>query len=221
MTTPRALLKADCLDEQSVSEPQEGPRSSELELVLNDIRACRLCEPYLPHGPRPVLHVSSTAKLCIISQAPGLKVHETGLSFNDRSGDRLRDWMAVDRITFYDVSRVAIAAMAFCFPGYNAEGHDLPPRRECALAWREKLFAALPEFPLTLLVGFHAQTWHLGPRAKRSLTATVESWREYAPRFIPLPHPSWRNSGWLKKHPWFEDELLPHLRRRVAETLAS
>jgi uracil-DNA glycosylase len=162
-----------------------------------------------------VLHASATARLCIVSQAPGIRVHETGLSFNDRSGDRLREWMAIDREAFYDEARVAIAAMAFCFPGYDARGHDLPPRRKCAKAWRSKLFEALPEFSLTLLVGSYAQAWHLGARAKGTLTETVRCCADYAPGFIPLPHPSWRNSGRLKKHPWFEEELLPCLRRRV------
>jgi uracil-DNA glycosylase len=191
-----------------------------LQHLLRDIRACRVCEAHLPHGVRPVLRVSSTARLCIVGQAPGLKVHETGLSFNDRSGDRLRAWMRMDRDTFYDQSQVAIAAMAFCFPGYDANGHDLPPRRECATTWRSRLFKALPEFPLMLLVGSYAQIWHLGPLAKKSLTDTVRAWSEYGPRYIPLPHPSWRNTGWLKKNPWFENELLPHLRRRVLETLS-
>ncbi|MGH6877725.1 MAG: uracil-DNA glycosylase family protein [Rhizomicrobium sp.] len=193
---------------------------SGLESLLAEIRACRVCETHLPHGPRPVLHVSATARLFIASQAPGLRVHETGLSFNDRSGDRLREWMAIDRATFYDQAKVAIAAMAFCFPGYDAQGHDRPPRRECASTWRVRLFAALPEMSLTLLVGRHAQLWHLGPRAKENLTETVRAWRDYAPRYIPLPHPSWRNTGWLKKHPWFEDELLPFLRARVAQVLS-
>ncbi|HEY1962890.1 MAG TPA: uracil-DNA glycosylase family protein [Rhizomicrobium sp.] len=192
-----------------------------LEDLLKAIRGCRICEPHLPHGPRPVLHVSTTAKLCIVSQAPGLRVHETGLSFNDASGYRLRDWMGVDRATFYDHSRIAIAAMAFCFPGYNAAGHDLPPRRECAAAWRERLFAALPEFRTTLLVGSYAQAWHLRDRAKAGMTETVRAWRTYAPRYIPLPHPSWRNSGWLKKNTWFAEELLPYLRRRVRRLLSS
>src|SRR3954471_14112113 len=191
-----------------------------LEDLLEAIRACRICEAHLPHGPRPVLHVSATAKLCIVSQAPGLRVHETGLSFNDASGDRLRDWMGVDRATFYDESRIAIAAMAFCFPGYNEAGHDLPPRKECAATWRPRLFAALPRFETTLLVGSDAQAWHLQSRAKRSMSETVRAWREYAPRYIPLPHPSWRNSGWLKQNPWFADELLPSLRRRVRRLLA-
>lgn len=193
---------------------------ADLERLVAEIRACRLCEAHLPHGPKPVLHLSATAKLCIVSQAPGLRVHETGLSFNDASGDRLRDWMGVDRATFYDQSRVAIAAMAFCFPGYNAQGHDLPPRKECAATWRERLFAALPQFGTTLLVGSYAQAWHLRGRIKPTMTETVKAWREYAPRYIPLPHPSWRNSGWLKKNPWFGEDLLPYLRRRVRRVLA-
>ena len=187
--------------------------------LLEDIHRCRLCAPHLPHGPRPVLHVSKTARLCIVSQAPGLRVHETGLSFNDASGDRLREWMGVDRGTFYDESRIAIAAMAFCFPGYNAQGHDLPPRRECASTWRKPLFEALPEFKTMLLVGSYAQTWHLGKRARASMHETVRAWREYAPRYIPLPHPSWRNNSWLKKNPWFGENLLPYLRRRVQQVL--
>lgn len=209
------------MDEPSISDQQEPNAPSALRALLKDIRACRLCAGHLPHGPRPVLHASSTAKLCIVSQAPGIRVHETGLSFNDRSGDRLREWMGIGRETFYDETGVAIAAMAFCFPGYNAKGHDLPPRRECAATWRRRLFDVLPEFPLTLLVGSYAQAWHLGPRAKETLTGTVQAWREYTPRYIPLPHPSWRNSGWLKKHSWFEEELLPYLRRRIADALSS
>ena len=199
---------------------RERERQAQLTDILTEIHACRICEAHLPHGPRPVLHVSATAKLCIVSQAPGLRVHETGLSFNDASGDRLRDWMGIDRQTFYNESRVAVAAMAFCFPGYNEQGHDLPPRKECAATWRERLFAALPQFETTLLVGTYAQSWHLGARAKSGMTETVRAWREYAPRYIPLPHPSWRNNGWLKKNPWFAEELLPYLRRRVRRLLA-
>jgi uracil-DNA glycosylase len=193
------------------------PMPHGLSTVLVEIRACRLCDAHLPHGPRPVLHVGPAAKLLIASQAPGLRVHETGLSFNDASGDRLRDWMGIDRDTFYDESKVALAAMAFCFPGYNAAGHDLPPRKECASHWRERLLSARPEFKTTLLVGSYAQAWHLKDRAKARMTDTVAAWREYAPRYIPLPHPSWRNNGWLKKNPWFEKELLPYLRRRVRQ----
>ena len=188
--------------------------------LLTEIRACRICAKHLPHGVRPVLHVGARPRLFIVGQAPGLRVHETGLSFNDRSGDRLREWMGIDRATFYDDGRIAIAGMSFCFPGYDEKGHDLPPRRECAKTWRARLFEALPEIPLFLLVGRHAQVWHLGSRARPTLTETVEAWREYAPGHIPLPHPSWRNSGWLKKHPWFEQELLPFLRARVARALS-
>ena len=193
---------------------------ADLQSLLAQIRACRLCEAHLPHGPRPVLHASATAKLCIVSQAPGLRVHETGLSFNDASGDRLRAWIGVDRATFYDQSRIAIAAMGFCFPGYDEQGHDLPPRKECAATWRERLFAALPQFKTSLLVGSHAQAWHLQGQTRPTMTETVRAWRDYAPRYIPLPHPSWRNTGWLKKNPWFAEELLPYLRRRVRRVLS-
>ena len=191
----------------------------DLDRLLADIRACRICEGQLE--PRPVLHVTATAKLLIVGQAPGMRVHKSGISFNDPSGDRLRAWMGVDRDTFYDYSKIAVAAMAFCFPGYDAHGGDKPPRRECAATWREKLYAARAPFALTLLVGHHAQRWHLGGKAKENMTETVRAWRDNAPRYIPLPHPSWRNTGWLKKNPWFEEELLPVLRRRVRRVLSS
>jgi uracil-DNA glycosylase len=189
-----------------------------LDRLVKQIRACTLCAPYLE--PRPIIHVSKTAKLCIASQAPGLKVHQTGISFNDASGDRLRDWMGVTREEFYDESRIALTGMAFCFPGYDKHGHDLPPRKECAATWRVRLFNALPQFETILLVGSYAQTWHLGDRVKSNMTETVRAWREYTPQFIPMPHPSWRNTGWLKKNPWYADELLPYLRKRVRRLLA-
>jgi uracil-DNA glycosylase len=192
---------------------------SPLDALLKDIRACRICETYLPDGVRPVLRASATAKLAIVSQAPGMLVHKTGLSFNDPSGDRLRDWLGIDRDTFYDESRVAIVGMAFCFPGYDANGGDKPPRKECATTWQARLFETLPEFKLTLLVGSYAQNWHLKGRTKQNMTETVRAWREYAPRYIPLPHPSWRNNGWITKNPWFEAELIPYLRRRVKAVL--
>jgi uracil-DNA glycosylase len=192
---------------------------TDLPTLLTEIRACRICAPHLPLGPRPILRASATAKLCIIAQAPGIRVHETGLSFNDPSGDRLRDWLKLDRETFYDESRVAIVGMGFCFPGHDAHGGDLPPRKECAPAWHAKLFAALPPFKLTLLVGTYAMKPYLGKNAKANMTETVRAWSDYGPRYIPLPHPSWRNNSWLKQNPWFADELLPHVRRRVARVL--
>ncbi len=188
-------------------------KSADLDELLDAIRACRFCAAHL--SPRPLLRASATARLAIVSQAPGIRAHKAGLTFDDPSGEKLRYWLGMDRHTFYDTRRVAIVPMGFCFPGHDASGGDKPPRKECAQHWRARLFKALPDFELTLLVGGYAQAWHLGKRAKENMTATVAAWREYAPREIPLPHPSWRNTGWLKKNPWFEMELLPYLRRRV------
>ncbi|GAB4068309.1 uracil-DNA glycosylase family protein [Ancylobacter sonchi] len=204
---------------------------SPLDTVLAEIRACRACveaprgKP-LPHAPRPVLHVGPSARLLIASQAPGTKVHASGRSFDDASGDRLRDWLGLDRARFYDEARVAIAAMGFCFPGQDAKGGDLPPRRECAALWHDRLFAARPAFELIVAVGASAQAYHLkrlglADFTVLGLTERVTRWREIfearqAPRVIPLPHPSWRNTGWLKRHPWFEAELVPVLRAEVA-----
>lgn len=197
---------------------------TKLDRLTADIRACRICvenplKAPLPHEPRPVLRVSRKARLCIVGQAPGTRVHASGTPFTDPSGDRLRDWMGVTSEEFYDVSRLAIVPMGFCFPGLDAKGGDLPPRRECAEAWRAQLFELLPQIELTLLVGQYAQAWHLGAACKGSLTATVAAWREYGPSFIPLPHPSWRNNAWIRKNLWFEDELLPVLRREVRRLL--
>ena len=191
-----------------------------LSRLLKEVRACRVCAPYLPHEPRPIIRASMSANLCIVAQAPGLRVHETGLSFNDPSGDRLREWLGMDRETFYDEKQVAIVGMGFCFPGYNANGHDLPPRKECAPLWHPPLFSTLPEFPLTLLIGTYALKRYLGARQKENMTETVRAWREFTPRYIPLPHPSWRNNAWLKNNPWFGEELLPYLRRRVRHVLS-
>jgi len=184
--------------------------------LLKDIRACRLCAAHLPHEPRPVLRAKPAARLVIAGQAPGTRVHASGMPFTDPSGDRLRDWLGVDKDTFYDEKRIAIVPMGFCFPGLDAKGGDLPPRKECAPAWREQVFANLKRVELTVLVGSYAQGWHLKGRTKPTLTETVKAWREYGPAFVPLPHPSWRNNAWIKKNPWFEEELLPHLRRRVS-----
>ena len=186
-----------------------------LSSLLREIQGCRICAPHLPHTPRPVLQASTSATLCIVGQAPGTRVHQTGIPFNDPSGDRLRSWMAVDRETFYDSRRIAIVPMGFCFPGLNAKGADLPPRKECASTWRQGLFEKLPNIQLTLVVGAYAQKWHLNKNARKSLTATVAAWREFLPAYLPLPHPSWRNNAWLKRNPWFELDVLPELRSRV------
>ncbi len=190
--------------------------------LADQISACRLCADRFnstatAHRPRPVAWFSPTAHVRIVGQAPGMRVHETGLPFNDASGDRLRDWMGIDRATFYDRTRIAITPMAFCFPGYDARGSDLPPPKLCAATWADAVTAALPGVRLTLLVGAHAQRHHLGTRT--SLTDTVRAWRDLTPTTFPLPHPSWRNTGWLRKNPWFEAELLPVLRARVEDEL--
>ena len=187
--------------------------------LLKDIRACTICAAHLPHEPRPVLRAKPSARLVIAGQAPGTRVHASGMPFTDPSGDRLRDWLGVDKETFYDDAKVAIVPMGFCFPGLDAKGGDLPPRKECAPAWRAKVFAGLPSVKLTLLVGIYAQAWHLGEARKETLTDTVKAWRSYGPDYLPLPHPSWRNNAWVKKNPWFEEELLPHLKRRVSRIL--
>lgn len=192
-----------------------------LDCILSDIRACRICAENpvrarpLPHEPRPVIQASAQARLCVAGQAPGTRVHATGIPFNDPSGERLREWMGVTREIFYDESRIAIVPMGFCFPGLDAKGGDLPPRRECASAWRQEVFAHLPKVELVLLIGQYAQAWHLGKARKKNLTETV-AWRDYLPHYLPLPHPSWRNNAWLKRHPWFEAEIIPYLRREVA-----
>ncbi len=163
-----------------------------------------------------MLRASAGARVLIVGQAPGTRVHETGIPWNDPSGDRLRQWMALDRESFYDESRFAIVPMGFCYPGRGSSG-DLPPRPECAEAWREPLHAALPGIELTLLIGQYAQAWYLGKRRRRTLTETVRAWRDYAPDYLPLPHPSPRNIGWLKRNDWFADEVVPALRRRLDE----
>jgi uracil-DNA glycosylase len=185
-----------------------------LAAVLAEARACHVCTD-LPLGPRPMVRGHASARLLIISQAPGTKVHETGLSFNDRSGDRLREWLGTDRDVFYDEGRIAIMGMGFCYPGRDPNGGDLPPRKECAPLWHPRLRPLYKNVALTLLVGSYAQAFYLKDRRRPTMTETIAAWREYGPEFIPLPHPSWRNTGWLKKNPWFEAELLPTLRRRV------
>lgn len=201
------------------SRTARAPHPLELDELLAEIRACRLCAPALPHEPRPVLRASATARLAICGQAPGARVHASGTPFTDASGDRLRAWLGIGPDIFYDGTRIAIIPMGFCFPGLDVAGGDLPPRRQCAAAWHARLFAALPQLELKLLVGSYAQAWHLEVRHKSNMTETVRAWREYLPEFLPLPHPSWRNNGWLKANPWFEADLLPQLRARVQALL--
>jgi len=186
------------------------------------IRACRLCAPRFAttataHTPRPVVWFRRGARILVAGQAPGARVHASGQPFTDPSGDRLRAWMGIDPATFYDKARIAIVPMAFCFPGYNARKADLPPPPLCGETWHDQVMADLGDLPLIILAGGHAQRWHLSTRA--GVTETVANWRAYAPRVFPLPHPSWRNTAWLKAHPWFARDLLPALQARVREVL--
>lgn len=191
----------------------------EFDALMARIRACRLCEAHLPLGPRPVLQASPRARLLIVSQAPGRRVHETGIPFNDPSGDRLRDWLGIDKPTFYDAGDIAIVPMGFCFPG-TGKGGDLPPRPECAPTWHRPLMKHLQQVRLTLAIGQYAQAGLLVGRRGRTLTDTVQAWREHLERgVLPLPHPSPRNRLWLARNPWFEVELVPELKRRVQEAL--
>jgi len=195
-------------------------KATELELLLREVRACRLCEAKLPLGPRPVLRASETARMLIVGQAPGTLVHGSGIPWSDASGMRLREWLHVDRDHFYDESRVAIVPMGFCYPGRGASG-DLPPRPECSQTWHPRLLPMLGEVKLTLLIGQYSQAYFLGEKRKKTLTDTVAAWREYAPRYFPLPHPSPRNVGWFKHNPWFDAEVIPALRETVASVMAA
>ncbi|WP_084327256.1 uracil-DNA glycosylase family protein [Salinarimonas rosea] len=217
----------------SLPEPpsSEKPSPGTLADTLTALRACRLCRDApsrgaaLPHEPRPIVQAHPAARLCIASQAPGNRAHVAGVPFLDPSGVRLRAWLGLDEATFYDPHRVAIVPMGHCFPGWDAKGGDLPPRRECAPAWRTRVFAGLPNLDLILVIGGYAQRWHLPDHAKAGLTETVRNWRAIldaprTPTVLPLPHPSWRNNAWLKKHGWFETDLLPVLRARVQALVA-
>ncbi len=190
------------------------PREADLDALLAEVRACRVCEAHLPLGPRPVLRASTSARLLIVGQAPGIRVHATGLSFDDPSGDTLRRWLDVDRDTFYDETRIAIIPAGFCYPGKGRHG-DLPPRPECAPLWHPRLRALMPALELTVLVGAYAQAYYLGQRRKGTLAETTRAWRAYLPEFLPTPHPSPRNKLWLKRNPWFEAEVVPELRARA------
>ena len=186
---------------------------STFKSLLAQVRACELCRDSLPLGPRPVLQLSPASRVLIVGQAPGRKVHESGIPFDDPSGNRLRDWMGISREDFYNAKKVAILPMGFCYPGTGSSG-DLPPRPECAAAWREQLLATLASVELTLVIGQYAQAYHL-PGPRRTVTEHVQSWQDHWPQLVPLPHPSPRNNRWLQRNPWFESELLPTLKNRV------
>jgi uracil-DNA glycosylase len=188
-----------------------------LEALLQQIRNCSVCKSHLPLGPNPIIRGTQSSRLLIISQAPGTRVHETRLTFNDASGDRLRSWLQLDRATFYDETQIAIMPMGMCYPGRNPRGGDMPPRPECAPLWHEKVRALLKNVKLTLLVGSYAQRYYLG--CDLSLTDIVKAWQSYLPNYMPLPHPSWRNNAWIKNNTWFEEELIPELRERIKNLL--
>lgn len=196
----------------------------QLQKLLKDIRECRLCEPGLPFGANPVVQVSPSSRILVVGQAPGRRVHETGMPFNDPSGDRLREWMGVDRETFYDDSKIAIIPMAFCFPGTGKSG-DLPPPPLCAETWRQRLLDQPQNVELTIVLGQYAINWHIqrleggGKRRKETLTETVKRWKDFWPEMIPLPHPSPRNNLWLRKNPWMEEELIPALKAKIQELI--
>lgn len=215
IVSARSVLKATRSKLGQAGEMAEPEAASpKLEALLMAVRNCRACESHLPLGPRPVLQAGEAARILIVGQAPGVRVHTTGIPWDDPSGERLRAWMGVDKAVFYDESRIAIIPMGYCYPG-RAAGGDLPPRRECAALWLDQLLARLPQIELTLLVGQYAQRHFLGRHRKASLTETTRAWREYAPRFIPLPHPSPRNQPWFKQHAWFEEDVVPALRARI------
>lgn len=194
---------------------------TKLDQLLEEVRACRICAASLPLGPNPVLRAKRTARVLIIGQAPGTKVHESGVPWDDRSGNRLRAWLAIDRNTFYDQRKIAIVPMGFCYPGREENGGDKPPRPECASKWHPKVLPMLSGVKLTLLVGSYAQRYYLKTQYSRTMTESVKNWHDYLPKYFPLPHPSWRTTGWAKRNPWFETNLLPDLRRRVRAALSS
>jgi uracil-DNA glycosylase len=191
----------------------------DLDTLLAEIRACRICAEHLPLGPRPVLRVSKGAKLLIIGQAPGTKVHESGVPWDDASGDRLRDWLDMEPEVFYDEARVAIVPMGFCYPGRNPKGGDNPPRPECAPAWHSRVLEFIPDVKITLLVGMYAQKHYLGQKGGKTMTETVRAWRDHPAGVFATPHPSWRTTGWQRKNPWFEKAVLPELRRRIKKNV--
>lgn len=182
--------------------------------LYDEVRTCQVCVPHLPHGPRPVFQMDAAARILIVGQAPGRRVHESGKPFDDPSGDRLRRWLGVDPVTFYDPKCFAILPMGLCYPGTGPSG-DLPPRPECAVTWRAKLLATLPNISMTLVIGQYAHAWHFGNKRGRRLVDTVANWREFWPTHVPMPHPSPRNMRWFRSNPWFEADVVPAIQQRV------
>lgn len=207
-----ASTKPNCLKQAEM-------KSSEFNKLLSDVRSCTLCEKDLKDGVRPVLQIDPKAKILIVGQAPGLKVHKTGVPFDDPSGDRLRDWMGITREQFYNPELIGILPMGFCYPGKGKSG-DLPPIPLCAETWRKKILQTMPNIKLTLVIGQYAQAWHL-EKPEKNLTETVKSWQSYGKKVMPLPHPSPRNNIWLKKNPWFEKEVINSLKIRLQEAIKS
>jgi uracil-DNA glycosylase len=202
--------------DQDETAARPGP---EIDRLRAEIAACRACAGLLPLGPRPVVQIGASARLLIIGQAPGTRVHASGVPWDDASGARLRDWLGVDAGTFYDSERIALMPVGFCYPGVSPGGGDLPPRRECAPLWHDRVLAALPAVTLTVLVGLHAQARYLGRTRASTLTTTVRDAARHLPKYLPLPHPSWRATGWMRRNPWFEETVLPLLRTSVAGAL--
>lgn len=190
------------------------------QTIFDEVSNCEVCKPFLPRGPRPVLQLNPKASILIAGQAPGRKVHETGIPFDDPSGERLRDWIGVNRAIFYNAKKIAILPMGFCYPGTGKSG-DLPPRPECALTWRTQLLSQLPHIKLTLVIGQYAQNYHLADSPYKTVTENVKAWKEFWPNRLPLPHPSPRNNIWLKRNPWFKKELLPILQSKIRDLVHS
>ncbi|NHN38524.1 uracil-DNA glycosylase family protein [Pseudomaricurvus alcaniphilus] len=222
MPSPRAALGPNCSAAPRIGKYRGqnlADRIPALDLLLQQVRSCQLCAPHLPLGPRPVLQCHASARILIVGQAPGRKVHDTGIPFNDPSGERLRDWLGIDRDTFYDPETVALLPMGFCYPGSGKSG-DLPPRPECAATWRQALLAQLGNVQLTVVLGKYAQDYHLG-KSSEPLVQRVRRWQDYWPELLPMPHPSPRNNRWLRNNPWFEAEVVPALQERVKDILGA
>lgn len=216
---PRTTGNETQLEVDTINEEKGVDVKTNFETLIEAVKACTICAAHLPLGPRPVFQIHPKARILVAGQAPGRKVHETGIPFNDPSGDRLRNWMGIGRDIFYDPQTIAILPMGFCFPGTGKSG-DLPPRPECAVEWRAQLLVQLQNIQLILVIGKYAQDWHLGNQQKSNLTKTVQNWREYWPTWLPLPHPSPRNNIWLTKNPWFEKTVVPNLQKRITEILS-